>query len=82
MKKFLGILVLGLLWCSNVNAAGEGICGVQSNLSNMTDGDISIKIAVYVKVKDDDKESCKKIVNIINDAKSGNNNSFFSSKHI
>jgi hypothetical protein len=33
MKKFLGILVLGLLWCSNANAAkGDGICGLQSNL--------------------------------------------------
>jgi len=30
MKKLLGILVLGLLWCSNANAAeGDGICGLQ-----------------------------------------------------
>ena len=27
MKKFLGILVLGLLWCSNAYAVkGDGIC--------------------------------------------------------
>ena len=27
MKKFIGILVLGLLWCSNIYAAkGDGIC--------------------------------------------------------
>ena len=36
MKKFLGILVLGFLWCSNANAAkGHGICGLQSNLAEM-----------------------------------------------
>ena len=36
MKKLLGILVLGFLWCSNANATeGEGICGLQSNLAEM-----------------------------------------------
>ena len=52
MKKLLGILVLGLLWCGNVNAAGEDICGIQSNLSNMADATVAIKIGAYVKVKD------------------------------
>ena len=74
MKKLLGILVLGLLWCSNADAAaGDGICGLQSNLSNMTDADVSIKIAAFVKIKDTDKENCKKIINILSDAKKGNN---------
>ena len=74
MKKFLGILVLGLLWCSNVYAAkGDGICGLQSNLANMTDSSISIKIAAFAKVKDTDKDNCKKIINILSNAKKGNN---------
>ena len=74
MKNFLGILVLGLLWCSSVYAAkGDGICGLQSNISDMTDADISIKIAAFVKVKDTDKENCKKIINILSDVKKGNN---------
>ena len=74
MKKFIVILVLGLLWCSNVNAAkGDGICGLQSNISDMTDADASIKIAAIAKVKDTDKENCKKIINILSDAKKGNN---------
>ena len=62
MKKLLGILVLGLLWCSNVYAAkGDGVCGLQSQLSDMTDASISIKLAALVKVIDTDKENCKKI---------------------
>ena len=76
MKKFLGILVLGLLWCSYANAAkDDGICGLQSNLAEMTDSSISIKIAAFVKVKDTDtdKDNCKKIINILSDAKKGNN---------
>ena len=39
----------------------------------MTDADVSIKIAAFVKVKDTDKENCKKIINILSDAKKGNN---------
>ena len=74
MKKFLGILVLGLLWCSNANAAkGDGVCGVQSQLSNMGDASMSIKIAAFVKVKDTDKENCKKILGVLTEAQKGNN---------
>ena len=77
MKKFLGILVLGLLWCSNANAArGDGICGLQNtSLASMTDSNISIKIAAFVKVKDTDtdKDNCKKIIKILGDAQKGNN---------
>ena len=63
MKKFLGILVLGMLWCSNVYAAkGDGICGVQSQLSDMSDASMAIKLAAFVKVKDTDKENCKFLV--------------------
>ena len=43
------------------------------NISDMTDADISIKIAAFVKVKDTDKENCKKIINILSDVKKGNN---------
>ena len=75
MKKFLGILVLGFLWCSNVYAAkGDGICGLQNtSLASMTDSNISIKIAAFVKVKDTDKDNCKKIIKILGDAQKGNN---------
>ena len=74
MKKFLGILVLGLLWCSSVYAVkGDGICGLQSHLADMSDSSISIKIAAFVKIKDTDKDNCKKIINILSDAKKGNN---------
>ena len=67
-------MVLGLLWCSNIYAAkGDGICGLQSNLANMTDSSISIKIAAFVKVKDTDKDNCKKIIKILSDAQKGNN---------
>ena len=67
-------MVLGLLWCSNIYAAkGDGICGLQSNLANMTDSSVSIKIAAFVKVKDTDKDNCKKIINILDNAKKGNN---------
>ena len=33
MKKFLGIIILGLMLSGNANAAkGDGVCGLQSNL--------------------------------------------------
>ena len=74
MKKFLGILVLCFLWCSSVYAAkDDGICGLQSQLSDMTDASISIKIAALVKVKNTDKENCKKILGILTEAQKGNN---------
>ena len=74
MKQLLGILVLGLLWCSNVYAAkDDGVCGLQSQLSDMTGASISIKIAAIVKVKDTDKENCKKILGILTEAQKGNN---------
>ena len=63
MKKAIAIIVLGLLWCGNVYAAkDDGVCGLQSQLSDMTDANISIKIAAFVKVKNTDKENCKKIL--------------------
>ena len=76
MKKLLGILVLGLLWCGNVYAAkDDGVCGLQSQLSDMTDASMSIKIAAFVKVKNTDKENCKKILGVLTEAqKKGNNN--------
>ena len=74
MKKFLGILILVLLWCGNVYAAkDDGVCGLQSQLSDMTDASMSIKIAAFVKVKNTDKENCKKILGILTEAKKGNN---------
>ena len=74
MKKILGILVLGLLWCSSVYAAkDDGVCGLQSQLSDMTDASMSIKIATFVKVKNTDKENCKKILGILTEAQKGNN---------
>jgi len=74
MKKLLGILVLGLLWCSNVYAAkGDGVCGLQSQLTDKSDASISIKIAAFVKVKDTDKENCKNILCILTEAQKGNN---------
>ena len=74
MKKFLAILVLCLLWCGNVYAAkDDGVCGLQSQLSDMTDANMSIKIAAFVKVKNTDKENCKKILGILTEAKKGNN---------
>ena len=78
MKKLLGILVLGLLWCSNVYAGsvkGVGVCGLQSQLADMSDAGMSIKIAAFVKVKDTDKENCKKILSVLTEAqKKGDNN--------
>ena len=69
MKKLLGILVLGFLWCSSVYAAkDDGICGLQSQLSDLTDASMSIKIAVLVKVKNTDKENCKKILGVLTEA--------------
>ena len=77
MKKFLGILVLGLLWCNNANAAaGDGICGLQSQLSDLTEASMSIKIAVLVKVKNTDKENCKKILGVLTEAQKKGNNKF------
>jgi hypothetical protein len=74
MKNFLGILVLGLLWSSNAIAAkGDGVCGVQSQLSNMGDASMSIKIAAFVKVKDTDKKNCKKILGVLTETQKGNN---------
>ena len=77
MKKLLGILVLGLLWCGNVYAAkDDGVCGLQSQLSNMTDASISIKIAALIKVKNTDKENCKKILGVLTEAQKKGNNKF------
>ena len=77
MKKFLGILVLGLLWCSNLYAVkGDGICGLQSQLSDLTEASMSIKIAVLVKVKNTDKENCKKILGVLTEAQKKSNNKF------
>ena len=45
-------MFLGLLWCSNVYAAkGDGICGLQSHLADMTDASVSIKIAAFEELK-------------------------------
>ena len=77
MKKLLGILFLGLLWYSNVYAAkGDGICGLQSQLTDMTGASMSIKIAVLVKVKNTDKENCKKILGVLTEAQKKGNNKF------
>ena len=74
MKKILAILVLGLLWYNNVYAAkGGGVCGLQSQLTDMSDASISIKIAAFAKVKDTDKENCKKILGVLTEAQKGNN---------
>ena len=67
-------MVLGLLWSSNAIAAkGDGVCGVQSQLSNMGDASMSIKIAAFVKVKNTDKENCKKILGVLTETQKGNN---------
>ena len=77
MKKLLGILFLGLLWCSSVYATkDDGICGLQSQLSDLTDASMSIKIAVLVKVKNTDKENCKKILGVLTEAQKKGNNKF------
>jgi len=77
MKKLLGILVLGLLWCGNVYAAkDDGVCGLQSQLSDMGDASMSIKIAAFVKVKNTDKENCKKILGVLTEAQKKGNNKF------
>ena len=77
MKKLLGILFLGLLWYSNVYAAkDDGICGLQSQLSDLTDASMSIKIAVLVKVKNTDKENCKKILGVLTEAQKKSNTNF------
>ena len=77
MKKLLGILFLGMLWCSSVYAAkDDGICGLQSQLSDRTEASMSIKIAVLVKVKNTDKENCKKILGVLTEAQKKGNNKF------
>jgi len=79
MKKLLPILVLGLLWCGNVYAGsvkGVGVCGLQSQLTDMSDASMSIKIAVFAKVKDTDKENCKKILGVLTEAQKKSNNKF------
>ena len=79
MKKFLGILILVLLWCGNVYAGsvkGVGVCGLQSQLADMSDAGMSIKIAVFAKVKDTDKENCKKILGVLTEAQKKGNNKF------
>ena len=79
MKKLLGILFLSLLWCGNVYAGsvkGVGICGLQSQLTDMSDASMSIKIAVFAKVKDADKENCKKILGVLTEAQKKGNNKF------
>ena len=39
----------------------------------MTGASMSIKIAAFVKVKNTDKENCKKILSILTEAQKGNN---------
>ena len=71
MKKLLAIFVLGLLWCGNAYAGsvkGVGVCGLQSQLADMSDAGMSIKIAVFAKVKDTDKKNCKKILGVLTEA--------------
>ena len=66
-----------MLWCSSVYAAkDDGICGLQSQLSDLTDASMSIKIAVLVKVKNTDKENCKKILGVLTEAQKKGNNKF------
>jgi len=73
MKKLIAFLFISLLWSSNSLAAkGDGVCGLQSNFE-MTDSNISIKVAAFVKVKDTDKENCKKIIKVLSEAQKGNN---------
>jgi len=79
MKKLLGIFDFSLLWCSNVYAGsvkGVGVCGLQSQLTDMSDAGMSIKIAVFAKVKDTDKENCKKILGVLTEAQKKGNNKF------
>jgi len=77
MKKLFGILFLGMLWCSSVYAAkDDGICGLQSQLTDMTGASMSIKIAVLAKVKNTDKENCKKILGVLTEAQKKGNNKF------
>ena len=68
-----------MLWCGNVYAGsvkGVGICGLQSQLADMSDASMSIKIAAFVKVKDTDKENCKKILGVLTEAQKKDNNKF------
>ena len=67
-----------MLWCGNVYAGSvKGVVYVvfNSQLTDMSDAGMSIKIAAFVKVKDTDKENCKKILGVLTEAqKKGNNN--------
>ena len=73
MKKLIAFLFISLLWSSNANAAkGDGICGLAS-VFEVSEADVSIKVAAYVKVKDTDKENCKKIIKILSGVQKGNN---------
>ena len=73
MKKLIAFLFISLLWSSNANAAkGDGICGLAS-VFEVSEADVSIKVAAYVKVKDTDKENCKKIIKILSGVQKGDN---------
>jgi len=73
MKKILGIFFVGWLWCGNAFAAeGDGICGLASAFA-VSEASVSIKVAAYTKVKDTDKENCKKIIKVLSEAQKGNN---------
>jgi len=73
MKKLIAFLFVSLLWSSNANAAkGDGICGLAS-VFEVSEAEVSIKVAAYVKVKDTDKENCKKIIKILSGVQKGNN---------
>ena len=72
MKKLIAFLFVSLLWTSNSLAAkGDGICGLTTNFH--MDSNISIKVAAFVKVKDTDKDNCKKIIKVLSEAQKGNN---------
>ena len=73
MKNFLAVFFVGLLWFGNALAAkGDGICGLAS-VFEVSEADVSIKVAAYVKVKDTDKENCKKIIKILSGVQKGDN---------
>ena len=42
----------------------------------MSDAGMSIKIAVFAKVKDTDKENCKKILGVLTEAQKKGNNKY------
>ena len=73
MKKLIAFLFFSLLWTSNSLAAkGDGICGLAS-VFEVSEAEVSIKVAAYVKVKDTDKENCKKIIKILSGVQKGDN---------